>query len=171
MQFSFYSLNLLVAVCFIVFLRLKRALGFQPIQQVRIVIRMFLFSILTALLLTMSAFNPLAYLYDTVGIIVGLLLTVYALRHISFEYRDGTLYYRTHLWVELAILSIFSFRLFNRIMNLKFLQALTEGHSSAWGEFFSEDPATMICFFVLAVYYIGFSFFILKKQINHAGYD
>ncbi|MFT0823892.1 sporulation protein [Bacillus swezeyi] len=126
--------------------------------------RIVLFTGIFLFLLTMSALHPLSYLYDLIGIILGLMLTAYALKNVSIENRDGVIYFRTHLWVELLVLCLFLYRFLSRIIEINVQQGdLINGGSAAYGAFFAQDPATMIGFFVLAVYYVGFSFFVLKK--------
>ncbi|TWK82304.1 hypothetical protein CHCC20335_3347 [Bacillus paralicheniformis] len=128
------------------------------------VFRMVLFSGIFMTLLTMSSLHPLSYLYDLIGILLGLMLTIYALKHVSIENRGGIIYFRTHMWVELIVLCIFLYRFLSRLIEINGLEtALLNGGSAAYGTFLAQDPATMIGFFVLAVYYVGFSFFVLKK--------
>ncbi|MES9687561.1 sporulation protein [Bacillus sp. JJ353] len=150
------------AICLIVYIKVKRSIGFQPLKKARMIFRIVLFSGVFITLLTMSSLHPLSYLYDLIGILLGLLLTIYALKHLSIENREGVIYFRTHLWVELIVLCLFLYRFLSRLIEINRLQTIQSG-GSAYGTFFAQDPATMIGFFVLAVYYVGFSFFILKK--------
>ncbi|AAU23722.1 sporulation protein [Bacillus licheniformis] len=148
----------------IVYIKFKRSVGYQPLKPARMLFRIILFSGIFVFLLTMSALHPLSYFYDLIGIALGLILTVYALKHVSIENRGGVLYFRTHLWVELIVLFLFLYRFLYRIAEIGQLQtAVSDGGSAAYGALFAQDPATMIGFFVLAVYYVGFSFFVLKK--------
>lgn len=151
------------AICLIVYIKVKRSIGFQPLKKARMIFRIVLFSGVFITLLTMSSLHPLSYVYDLIGILLGLLLTIYALKHLSIENREGVIYFRTHLWVELIVLYLFLYRFLSRLIEINRLQTIQQDGGSAYGTFFAQDPATMIGFFVLAVYYVGFSFFILKK--------
>ncbi|XBO85216.1 sporulation protein [Bacillus licheniformis] len=125
--------------------------------------RIFLFSGIFVFLLTMSALHPLSYFYDLIGIALGLILTAYALKHVSIENRGGVLYFRTHLWIELIVLLLFLYRFLYRIAEIGQLQtAVSDGGSAAYGALFAQDPATMIGFlywpFIMSV-----SLFCFKK--------
>jgi cytochrome b561 len=100
-----------------------------------------------------SAEHPLSYLYDLAGILLGAVLVVYARKNIMFEYRENALFYRTHLWIELFIIFLFLSRLVYRMITTSNTVPVTYG----------TDPATLLIFFLLAVYYIGFNSFVLKK--------
>lgn len=159
----YYFLQFFAIVSF-VYIKFKRSVGYQPLKPARMLFRIILFSGIFVFLLTMSALHPLSYFYDLIGIALGLILTAYALKHVSIENRDGILYFRTHLWIELIVLLLFLYRFLYRIAEIGQLQtAVSNGGSAAYGALFAQDPATMIGFFVLAVYYVGFSFFVLKK--------
>ncbi|OMI26889.1 sporulation protein [Bacillus haynesii] len=159
----FYFLQFFIIVS-IIYIKFKRSVGFQPLKPARMLFRIFLFSGIFVFLLTMSALHPLSYFYDLIGIALGFILTAYALKHVSIENRGGVLYFRTHLWIELIVLLLFLYRFLYRIAEIGQLQtAVSDGGSAAYGALFTQDPATMIGFFVLAVYYVGFSFFVLKK--------
>ncbi|QHZ49101.1 sporulation protein [Bacillus sp. NSP9.1] len=154
----------LFAIVLIIYIRFKRSIGFQPLNRARLMFRIVLFSVIFLFLLTMSALHPLSYLYDLIGIGFGFLLTAYALKHVSLENRDGVIYFRTHLWVELLVLCLFLYRFLFRIIEINAVEdASLKSGSAAYGALFAQDPATMIALFVLAVYYVGFSFFVLKK--------
>ncbi|MEC1021191.1 sporulation protein [Bacillus paralicheniformis] len=113
----FYFLQFF-AIVSIVYIKFKRSVGYQPLKPARMLFRIILFSGIFVFLLTMSALHPLSYFYDLIGIALGLILTVYALKHVSIENRDGILYFKTHLWIELIVLLLFLYRFLYRIAEI-----------------------------------------------------
>ncbi|XBM32856.1 hypothetical protein AAG663_11675 [Bacillus licheniformis] len=125
------------------------------------------FSGIFVFLLTMSALHPLSYFYDLIGIALGLILTVYALKHVSIENRGGVLYFRTHLWVELIVLFLFLYRFLYRIAEIGQLQtAVSDGGSAAYGALFCAEPGDDDRFFCTGRLLCRFLFFCFKKRQN-----
>ena len=111
----------------------------------------------------MSALHPLSYFYDLIGIALGLILTVYALKHVSIENRGGVLYFRTHLWVELIVLFLFLYRFLYRIAEIGQLQtAVSDGVRQLTAPFCAgpgDDDRFLYWPFIMSV-----SLFVLKRQ-------
>lgn len=168
-----YSPQLLMPIAIIgliLYRRIKRSIGFQPFKKKRLIIRIVLFSFITILFLVTSAAHPISYLYDLVGVMIGIIFVFYAMKHSSFEYRNDILFYRTHIWIESIILFLFLSRFLYRfvfIFNMADTQAPMTTPQNA--QFIAKDPLTMIVFFIIAVYYIGFYYFVLTKSKTNKG--
>jgi hypothetical protein len=166
----------MLLILFILYRRIKRSIGFQPFKTRRLIVRIAIFSFIAVLLLGISALHPMSYIYDLAGIIAGLILITYAIKHSSFEMREKTLFYRTHIWIESFVLFVFLGRFLYRVTYLFVIpNSQPNMNSVQYGQHFTKDPSTMAIFFLLAAYYIGFYSFVLKKgkeilyknQTNH----
>lgn len=151
-------------IAFILYRRIKRSIGFQPFKPRRLTARIVIFSFVVILLLAASALHPVSYLYDLVGAVLGFILVMYAVKHSSFEMRKETLFYRTHIWIESLVLFLFLSRFLYRVTYLFYVSNSQSAMNSAqYSQHFTKDPSTMAVFFLLAVYYIGFYSFVLKR--------
>lgn len=62
--------------------------------------------------------SPFLYGYLILGILGGWLLVFFAKKNISFEKRRGKIYFRTHIWVEMILLTLFLSRFLYRVTEL-----------------------------------------------------
>ncbi|MGG3575126.1 sporulation protein [Bacillus gobiensis] len=143
----------ILLVAFVIFRRVRKSMGFQPFKPNLIKFRIAIFSIISFIFLYFSAQHPLSYVYDLAGILLGGILVAYAMKNIMFEFRENVLFYRTHLWIELFIIFLFLSRLVYRMITVSGPAPVS----------YDTDPATLLIFFLLAVYYIGFNMFVLRK--------
>ncbi|MBS4174558.1 sporulation protein [Bacillus sp. FJAT-49736] len=150
-------------IALILYRRIKRSIGFQPFKRSRLTTRIVIFSIITVLLLGTSALHPISYLYDLLGIILGSILVMYAMKHSTFEMRNTTLYYRTHIWIESLVLFIFLSRFAYRIVFMLQMTSNVNMNDPQNTQYYAKDPLTMGVFFLLAAYYIGFYSFVIKR--------
>ncbi|WP_367015735.1 sporulation protein [Priestia koreensis] len=149
-----------VIIAFILYRRIKRSIGFQLFKTRRLFIRAILFSVIAVLLLINSAVHPISYLYDAIGIVGGIILLSYAQKHSQLEMRENLLYYRTHIWIESIVLLLFLSRFLYRFIQIMKIDPETQ---ASYGKHFASDPLTMIVFFLLATYYIGYNLYIYGK--------
>lgn len=166
--FKTYAVPILLAV-FIIFRRIKRAVGFQKFNHSMITIRIVLFSILAGLILINGLSYPIAYLGDSVGIIVGFGLALYAIKDTVTEKRADAIYYRSHFWIELIVLLLFFgrviyrfFIMYNIIENMETKEQTREALQNI------KDPVTSGAFFVACTYYIVYFAYLLKKVNEEA---
>jgi hypothetical protein len=154
----------ILIIAFILYRRIKRSIGFQPYKKSRLITRIVIFSIVIVLLLITSALHPISYLYDAVGIILGIVLVIYAMKHSTFEMRNDTLFYRTHIWIESFVIFLFLSRFAYRIVSMMHLKSQIDMNNPQNAGYYSKDPVTLSVFFLLAAYYIGFYVFVLKRR-------
>lgn len=143
----------LLLVAFVIFRRIRKSMGYQPFKPYLLKFRIAIFSIVSFAFLSFSAQHPLSYVYDLAGILLGAVLVAYAMKNIMFEFRENALFYRTHLWIELFIVFLFLSRLAYKMITASGTPPVS----------YDTDPATLFVFFLLAVYYIGFNMFVLRK--------
>ena len=150
-------------IAFILYRRIKRSLGFQPFKRSRLTTRIVIFSIIVVLLLATSALHPISYIYDLVGIILGSILVIYAMKHSTFEMRNNALFYRTHIWIESIVLFLFLSRFAYRIVFMIQMSSQANMNDPQNMQYFGKDPLTLGVFFLLATYYIGFYIFVINR--------
>ena len=107
------------------------------------------------MLLCVTAFRPIALIYDVVGIAIGLGLVYIAMKKTIFENREDGIYYRTHIWIELSVLLLIlgrvAFRLYKMSIVMDEIEKL-EQHRDPLKDI--SNPYTASVFFVLCTYYI-----------------
>jgi hypothetical protein len=160
MKFPF----IIFLVALLLFRRIKRSVGFQKYNETSLIIRMVLFSIVSLLFLGFGFLYPMAFINDGVGIIAGLILAYIATNHAQFEKRDNGLYFKTHVWIELAVVCLFLFRFIYRMVIVKDMFQPDQDQQDMQTKMQTmHDPITGGILFTFCAYYIGYFSFILKE--------
>lgn len=153
-----------IAIIFLVYRRIKNAIGFQQYSRNKLWEKIILFSVGSVLLLAVSITKPLSLVGDLIGIIIGLGLMYLATKNLLFEQKKDGLYYRTHIWVELAILVLFfarfSFRFYSVYQAVGDVQTPEDIKSKLQN---INDPYTAGTVLVLCTYYISYFLVVLKR--------
>lgn len=154
----------IVLIAFFLYRKVKRSIGFQLYQPRRLIFRIIIFCILSLFVLASCFLHPETFIYISIGTILGLFLVSYAIKHSKFEERNHLFFYRTHLWIESLVLVLFLSRfLYRIIMLIQISNEVTEMNSLQYSQHFTKDPSTVIILYILMVYYIGYSSFIVRK--------
>ncbi|ASP26500.1 kinase [Bacillus velezensis] len=172
MHITLQSICPVLMIAFFLYKKVKRSVGFQPLKPRWLYTRMILFSLLAAALAFFSITHPALYGHLIFGTFCGWLLVLFAKRNISFEERRGKMYFRTHLWIELILLTLFLSRFIYRVIEIYRVTA-DFTHPEAYSQTVGADPLTISIFYFIAVYYSGFSFYVLKTsrdQTNNSQY-
>ncbi len=164
-DYSHYAFPIILLVV-LVARRIMRSIGFQKFSQTRLTVRVVLLSIATLLFLITAALHPISYLADFCGVILGLALLYWAIRHSVFEKREKDFYYRTNIWVELIVVVLFLSRFIWRIsLFYQVFSSDVETPEELKARINSlRDPYTGALIFILFTYYIGYSIFVLRKH-------
>jgi hypothetical protein len=163
MNYSQYVIPVLL-IAFILYRRVKRSIGFQAYHQKRLVIRSTILLLIGLLLLGVSAIHPVSYIYEIAGSLLGSALLIMAIKWSRFETRQGTIYYRTHIWIETFVLFVFLSRFLYRMFYLFQVSGKqAELNSSQMNMQYTKDPLTMGVYFLLVVYYVGYAFYVIRK--------
>ncbi|MEH6941720.1 sporulation protein [Bacillus sp. JJ722] len=158
----------IVLLAFFLYRKVKRSIGFQLYQPRRLIFQIVIFSLLSLFVLASCFLHPETFIYVLIGCALGLFLVSYAMKHSKFEVRDHLFYYRTHLWIESSVLLLFLSRFLYRIIILiKSSNIATEMNGLQYSQHFTKDPTTIIILFILIVYYIGYSSFIIRKRKHY----
>lgn len=152
-------------IVLILFRRLKRSFGFQKFNETTLIVRMVIFGLITLVILSTSITYPMAFLYDGIGIIAGLILAYFGTKHAKFEKRENVLYFRTHGWIEITVIVLFLARFVYRIILMKdTFQPGNETPQELQAHVQSiQDPFTSAVIFTFCTYYIGYFSFVLKE--------
>jgi hypothetical protein len=153
-----------------VYRRIRRTVGYQKLEPRRLKFRSVLFAVLGLLILTFAVRHPIQLVGDAAGLIGGLTLAHYGIRHLKFEKREQGWFYRTHGIVEAIVLALFIGRVVYRIVEMALIAPGASGPAGASGAGanpygdFSRDPLTSAVFFVLVSYYVRFFTYLLRKE-------
>ena len=163
---------IILLVVYAIIKRVRRAFYFQKYSKPGLVFKIALFSLISLALLWWATANPIQYMFDLGGLALGIGLVYFGVKHMVMEKRKDGLYFRTHVWVEVAILSIFFIRIAYR-----FYTIYTEYAGAAPDEVISHklryasDPFTGIVFFLLCTYYIAYYTYIYRKGVEMLSTD
>jgi hypothetical protein len=164
MNYSQYVIPFLL-IALILYRRVKRSIGFQAYHPRRLVIRSTILLLVGLLLLGVSAIHPISYIYEAAGCLLGGVLLAMAIRWSRFEKREGTIFYRTHIWIETLVLFLFLSRFLYRMFYIFQVSGRQSSlNSSQMNMQYTKDPVTMGVYFLLVVYYVGYAFYVMKKS-------
>lgn len=158
---------LLIIFALLIFRRIRSIMGFQRYSSTSLMIRMVLFLVFGFITLCLAVLNPITFLTDSIGIVIGLGLLYFGVKHTLFEKRENGLYYRTHAWVEFSIIFLFVARYLYRFYMIKEMgaagnyqnqQDLNPGLKNLAG-----DPLTGFVLFIIYTYYVGYFIYIYEK--------
>ena len=150
----------LVLLAWVVYRRVQRTVGFQKLAPRRLRVRIGITSGIALLVLGVGYLHPIAYVGDAVGMLAGAGLALLAIQFLVFEQRDGTWYYRTHVWVESIVIVLFLARLGFRAWEMT---RSGGGHQSVAR---LEDPFTSGAVLMFICYYLLFAIALLFKGRN-----
>ncbi|MEC0232438.1 hypothetical protein [Paenibacillus alba] len=158
-----------VIIGFFIYRRTKRTIGFQKLSRGRLKFRLILFSILGLFIFLLGFIHPIHFIGYIIGLAAGAALGLTAIRHTRFEHRLDGWYYRTHLWVEIAVLVLFLGRVVYRVAFISLATNATANPSSINPvdlTQFSKDPLTAGVFFIIVSYYVLFISYLLREEAN-----
>lgn len=165
-----YSIIIIVLlVLFAIYRRIRRNIGFQRLVPNRLRVRMIIFLIIGLILLVSSAAQPILYVSDAIGIILGLILAYFATSTTKFEVRKERWFYRPNAWVGGIVLALFLGRLLYAFILVYSTMGKLPQHGSGQASnpfqsgSYVKDPWTAGIIFVLIAYYAGYFLFLLRK--------
>jgi hypothetical protein len=156
-------------VVFIIYRRLRRSFGQQPLQRVRMQARMIMLLIIGCLLLPV-ALRSTAFLFALLaGVAAGVTLALWGAARTRFLKIDQQLYYVPHTYTGIAVSLLFLGRFVYR-----FIQVYTGTHavnaaapdpaSPAFAPALLRSPLTFGLFFVVVGYYVCYYSVVLWKS-------
>ncbi|MCZ2738511.1 mother cell-specific membrane sporulation protein [Bacillus safensis] len=157
----------IMLICII--FRMNRMRRYQPVRPISLLMRMYVFG-LTALILLLEGWqNHSIFIYAAIGMLFGSSLAVHAYETIRMKEENGRLYVKTSKWIESFILCLFLSRLSFKLGELTNHSLTKIGVVELYQHIVSDDAMTMLSFFLLAAYYVVFSYQMVKagKRSTH----
>ncbi|KMK70766.1 mother cell-specific membrane sporulation protein [Bacillus safensis] len=150
----------IMLICII--FRMKRMRRYQLVRPISLLMRMYVFG-LTALILLLEGWqNHSIFIYAAIGMLFGSSLAVHAYETIRMKEENGRLYVKTSKWIESFILCLFLSRLSFKLGELTNYSLTKIGVVELYQHIVSDDAMTMLSFFLLAAYYVVFSYQMMK---------
>lgn len=164
MQNPTQYLVIIILILYAIIRRVMRAVNFQKYNKTQLMFRIGLYAIIAFILLAVAILNPISYLYFGIGAALGVGLVYVALKNILFEKRKDGLYYRTHVWVEVALMTIFFGRVAYRFYVIYNSDVLEAPENMSDKLEYAKDPLIGWVFFLLCTYYIGYYYSVNKMS-------
>lgn len=166
----YYTIIIIVGLLlFSIFRRVRRNIGWQPLELGKLRWRTAIFFIIGLLFLIEGAFHPISLLSDAVGILVGTLLAYYGAGMTRFEQRDNRWYYRPNTWIGSMVIVIFFARLLYRFYEMYLLtksgglQGAQAGSLKNMG-YDVGNPWTAGLLIIMFAYYVTYYIYLLRNQ-------
>jgi hypothetical protein len=147
-----------------IYRRARRSFGRQPVNIVRLRLRIGVLAVAAALILAVSATNVNLLAALLGGIACGAALATVGLRHTRFEATSAGRFYTPHTYIGLFISALFIGRILFRYLTLYGNpQAMAQARPNPFDQY-HRSPLTVAIFGVLVGYYILFNLGVLRKS-------
>jgi hypothetical protein len=153
----------------LVYRRLRRSFGRQRLRPVRMRLRIGILVLLGCSLLPAAMRSGQFLTGELVGIVVGIGLGVWGVRHTKYQTFEGQLHYIPHTYTGLVVSLLFVGRLAYRVMSI-YAQGHADGqnHMDAMQGLGSptmmKSPLTVGLLFVVVGYYVCYYSMVLWKS-------
>ncbi len=155
-------------IVFVIYRRLRRSFGRQPLRPARMIFRVVLLSVV-GVVLAPAALRSAAFAAAAAsGLAVGILLAIWGASQTRFEQVGSERYYVPHTYTGIAVSLLFIGRVAFRLLQA---YGLTHGASAAalspsgaTGYGYVSSPLTLGLFFVLVGYWVTYLGWILWKS-------
>jgi len=157
-----------VLAVLLIYRRLRRNFGIQPLRPVRMWIRIGILVLLAGSLLPAALGSAASLLADLAGLIAGVALGVWGARRTRYERRDAKLYYIPHTYSGIAVSLLLVGRL---VYRMAVLYSLNRGAATAAETLqdlgspkMFQSPITVGLLFVVIGYYVCYLGWVLWKS-------
>ncbi|MFS0656218.1 mother cell-specific membrane sporulation protein [Bacillus sp. 179-C3.3 HS] len=151
-----------IIILFCIVIRMNRMKRYQAVRPVTLLIRICVFGSTALILMTEGWQNHSIFMYASIGMIFGSSLAVHAYQTIRTKLENGKLYVKTSKWIESFILCLFLSRFAMKLVELTNHSLTKVDALELYQHIVSDDALTMLSFFLLAAYYIVFSYQMMK---------
>jgi hypothetical protein len=147
-------------VGFMLYRRVRRTFGRQPVTPKRMVARMVLLSVISVgFLFWMPTLNGFAA--AAIGTTLGVVLATYGLKHTRYDIVASGVGYTPNPWIGLVVTALFLGRFAARMFSVYEARALSPATAPAPS--FQRSPLTLGIFFLMATYYVAYYAGVLRK--------
>jgi hypothetical protein len=159
-----------ILVVFLIYRRLRRSFGRQPLRPARMSVRVVLLLVVGCLLLP-AAFRSAAFMSAVLlGTVAGVSLAMWGVARTRFLRVSNQLYYVPHTYTGIAVSLLFLGRLVFRLVQVYGnMHAPHPAGADAANQAFApasmlQSPLTVGLFFVLMGYYVCYYSMVLRKS-------
>jgi hypothetical protein len=159
-----------ILVVFLIYRRLRRSFGQQPLRPARMSVRIVLLLVVGCLLLP-AAFRSAAFMSAVLlGTVAGVSLAMWGVARTRFLRVSDQLYYVPHTYTGIAVSLLFLGRLVYRLVQVYgYTHAPHSAGADAANQAFApasmlQSPLTVGLFFVLMGYYVCYYSMVLWKS-------
>jgi heme O synthase-like polyprenyltransferase len=158
-------------VLFGIYRRTRRTIGFQKFIKSRMLIKIIFLAVIGVIFIVMGFLNPRVYIFDAIGIMLGGIISYYAIRTTSFERRKDAWFYRSNPWIGFLLVVLFVGRIAYRVFQeyaLFSTSASANGQIATQSGFvsYSHDPISAIILFTLITYYVLYYTLLIRRKPN-----
>lgn len=147
-----------------IYRRARRSFGRQPVNVVRLRLRIGVLAVIGTLILVASAVNMNLLAALLGGIAGGAVLATVGLRHTRFEATSEGRFYTPHTYIGLFVSALFIGRILFRYLTLYgHPQVMAQASPNPFDQY-QRSPLTLAIFGVLVGYYILFNLGVLSKS-------
>jgi hypothetical protein len=151
-------------VAFAIYRRVRRNIGRQRVQPMRMRSRIILFGVIGALVLAVSARNVELFGATAAGIAGGVALAWLGLRHTQFEITEQGSFYTPHTYIGLFVSALLLGRIAYRFMIVyPAMQAAQQVNANPFAAY-QKSPLTLAIFGIVIGYYIAYYAGVLMRS-------
>jgi hypothetical protein len=173
MNFDFSQIvpfSIAILVVFLIYRRLRRSFGQQPLRPVRMQVRIVLLLVVGCLLLLAAIRSPTFIAAVLAGIVAGVALALWGAARTRFLRVSGQLYYVPHTYTGIAVSLLFLGRMVYRLIQVSgtmeaahapAADSASQGIAAAG---MLQSPLTLGLYFVLMGYYVCYYSMVLWKS-------
>lgn len=162
-----FMIGSIMLIC--IMIRMNRMRHYQLVRPISLLMRMYVFGLSALILLLEGWQNHSIFIYAAIGMLFGSSLAIHAYQTIRKKEENGRLYVKTSKWIESFILCLFLSRLSFKLVELTNHSMTKISVFELYQHIVSDDAMTMLSFFLLAAYYVVFSYQMMKagKRSTH----
>lgn len=147
-----------------IYRRARRSFGRQPVNVIRLRLRIGVLAVIGTLILAASVVNMNLLAAMLGGIVCGAVLATVGLRHTRFEATAEGRFYTPHTYIGLFVSALFIGRILFRYLTLYgHPQSIAQASPNPFDQY-QRSPLTLAIFGVLVGYYVLFNLGILRKS-------
>ncbi|NRD78165.1 DUF1453 family protein [Bacillus sp. BRMEA1] len=163
-----HILVIVIIIAFMLYRRVRRNIGWQPLNQGRLMFRIVLFIIIGALFLSEGILHPVSLISDVVGLVLGGILAFYSVNLTVFEQREGRLFYRPNIWIGSIVTALFIIRFIYRFYTMftsGMVSGVQQGQTNGWQSMYSGSNSwTAGLMLIMFAYYAIYYMILIRKQ-------
>jgi hypothetical protein len=149
-------------VGFVLYRRFARAFRRQPVAAGRMLPRVVVLSLLSALFLAALP-TKLGLAAAGIGALIGTTLALFSLGRTQIEVTPEGRFFTPHKWTELVIMTLFLGRLVARMLTtFEVAQSIRDGRAAS-NPALQRSPLTLALFCILAAYYVVYYVGLLRR--------